>query len=62
MARCARMADHRLPAGKQYSMPGCQHRKAESMTRYQFAQLELVRCIHCQTALGRVCPECNRVY
>ena len=52
----------KLPSGKSYANGGCRHNKAESMTRAEFGRLPIVRCTVCRCALGRVCPECKRVY
>lgn len=61
-AQCSRESDHELPRGQRYAQRGCKHPTAEGMSRADFVRLPLVRCTKCRTALGRVCPDCRRVY
>lgn len=62
MATCEREKDHRLPPGFAFAGRGCKHKRAEAMSRADFRKLPVVKCIRCTTALGRLCPECARVY
>jgi hypothetical protein len=65
MAECDRWADHQLPNGKSWVIPGaCLHGTAERMSRAEFRRLPHVKCVKpgCGQTLGVICPDCRKVY